>query len=203
MRWLPNLLTGLRLVLALFVFAALLAVAGAVPGWRPDLAVAAILIRLALAAFIVAAVTDFFDGWLARRFNAASVWGAILDPIADKVLVCATLVGLLAGGGVALTLPAGLILMREFAVSGLREVVSARGLKLPVTWLAKWKTTIQLVALAALIVLFGWPAFGLPLTWALPWAEAAFGLLWLAAAITVLTGAQYFAQAARALRTTV
>jgi CDP-diacylglycerol--glycerol-3-phosphate 3-phosphatidyltransferase len=201
MRALPNILTGSRLVLALFVFAALAADAGAIPGWRPELALGEALIRGALAAFVVAAVTDFFDGWLARRYQATSVWGAILDPIADKVLVCATLVGLLAGGGVALTIPAGLILMREFAVSGLREVVAARGLKLPVTWLAKWKTTLQLVALAALIVLFGWPAFGLPQSWTPVWAEASLSLLWLAAVVTLITGAQYFAQARTALRT--
>jgi len=200
MRALPNILTGLRLVLALFVFVALAADAGAIPGWRPELDLGVILIRGALAAFVVAAVTDFFDGWLARRFQATSVWGAILDPIADKVLVCATLLGLLAGGGVLLALPAALILVREFAVSGLREVVAARGLKLPVTWLAKWKTTLQLVALAALIVLFGWPAFGLPFTWTPRWAEASFALLWVAAAVTVVTGAQYFAQARTALR---
>jgi len=158
------------------------------------------LARLTLAAFVVAAITDFFDGWLARRFQATSVWGAILDPIADKVLVCATLLGLLAGGG-SLTIPAGLILMREFAVSGLREVVAARGLKLPVTWLAKWKTTLQLVALAALIVLFGWPAFGLPDALARSWAEASIGLLWLATAVTLITGGQYFAQALSVLKT--
>jgi CDP-diacylglycerol--glycerol-3-phosphate 3-phosphatidyltransferase len=199
MRALPNILTGLRLVLALFVFVALAADAGAVPGWQPDLALGVILIRCALAAFLIAAITDFFDGWLARRFQATSVWGAILDPIADKVLVCATLLGLLAGGGVLLAIPAALILVREFAVSGLREVVAARGLKLPVTWLAKWKTTLQLVALAGLIVLFGWPAFGLPAAWTPRWAEASFALLWLAAAVTVITGAQYFAQARTAL----
>ena len=190
MKGLPNLLTGLRLVLALAVFFALAgaAYAGAASPARTSLPPAA------LAAFLVAAATDFLDGWLARRLDAASVWGAILDPIADKVLVCAAVLGLMAlAPGAAIAVPGALILFREFAVSALREVIAPRGLKLPVTLLAKWKTTTQLVALGAEMALAAWPGLG-PTA-----ALAAHGLLWLAAAITVITGAQYLAQAARAL----
>jgi len=199
MRWLPNLLTGLRLALALFVFAVLVILGAAGPSWRPDHDLAVLLFRLAFAAFAIAALTDFFDGWLARRLAATSAWGAILDPIADKVLVAATLVGMAPVGGPMLIIPAGAILMREFAVSALREVTAARGLRLPVTWLAKWKTTLQLVALAALLVLFGWPAFGLPDALMSAWGKLAYGLLWLAAVVTLITGAQYLAQARRAI----
>jgi CDP-diacylglycerol--glycerol-3-phosphate 3-phosphatidyltransferase len=196
---LPNLLTAARLVLSLFVFVAL-ATAGGGPLSDPDAGFA--LVRWAFVAFVVAAVTDFFDGWLARRYGAVSVAGAILDPIADKVLICAAILGLMTlTKSLVFSLPAGLILFREFAVSALREVAAGRGVKLPVTWLAKWKTTLQLVALGALMILAGWPAFGLPSDQAL-FADAALGALalwWIACLVTLTTGAQYGAQAWRAL----
>jgi CDP-diacylglycerol--glycerol-3-phosphate 3-phosphatidyltransferase len=198
-RRLPNLLTGLRLVLSLFVFFALVA-AARVPMLDPALRFA--LARWAFVAFVVAAVTDFFDGWLARRCDAVSIAGAILDPIADKVLICAAILGLAAvSEAPAFLIPAGLILFREFAVSALREVTAGRGVKLPVTRLAKWKTTFQLVALGALMITDCWPAFGLPRDWPL-YGDAAIGalaLFWLACLITLITGAQYAAQAWRAL----
>jgi CDP-diacylglycerol--glycerol-3-phosphate 3-phosphatidyltransferase len=197
---LPNLLTALRLGLSLFVFFALL-FAGR--GREPNLDVPLALARWAFAAFVVAAVTDFFDGWLARRFDVVSVAGAILDPIADKVLICAAILGLMTiDTTLAFVIPAALILFREFSVSALREVTAARGVKLPVTLLAKWKTTFQLVALGADMVVTTWPAFfGLPTSRAV-FHEAAFGahaLFWLACAVTLITGAQYGVQAYRGL----
>ena len=150
MKSLPNILTGSRLVMALFMFVALAASTGAVPYFadrlEPETQFA--LQRWAVYAFIVAALTDFVDGWLARKLNAETVWGAILDPIGDKVLVCGAILGLLSlGPQPMVVLPAGLILFREFTVSALREVGAGKGVKLPVTLLAKWKTTLQLVAL--------------------------------------------------------
>jgi CDP-diacylglycerol--glycerol-3-phosphate 3-phosphatidyltransferase len=196
---LPNILTALRLVLSLFVFLAL-AMAGG--GALSDPGAAFALVSWAFVAFAVAAVTDFFDGWLARRYGAVSVAGAILDPIADKVLICAAILGLMTlTKSLVFVVPAGLILFREFAVSALREVAAGRGVKLPVTWLAKWKTTLQLVALGALMILAGWPAFGLPSDQAL-FADAAVGALalwWIACLVTLITGAQYGAHAWRAL----
>jgi len=190
MKGLPNLLTALRLALALVVFAAL---AGAADAQTPAPFRTA-LPAAAFAAYVVAAVTDFFDGWLARRWNATSVWGAILDPIADKVLTCAAILGLMAiRPGAAIAVPGALILFREFAVSALREVIAPSGLKLPVTPLAKWKTTVQLVALGAEMAIVAWPGLGAGV------ALAADALLWTAAAITLLTGGQYLAQAAKAL----
>jgi CDP-diacylglycerol--glycerol-3-phosphate 3-phosphatidyltransferase len=189
MRALPNILTAGRLVLSLFVFFALAGADG-----RAGLIVAA------FAAYAVAAVTDFFDGWLARRWNVVSVWGAILDPIADKVLICAAVLGLLvASPGLALAVPAALILFREFAVSALREVTASRRISLPVTLLAKWKTTIQLVALGAEMIAAAPAAFGLPTAARTAAALGAHGLLWLAAAVTLVTGAQYLVQARVAL----
>jgi CDP-diacylglycerol--glycerol-3-phosphate 3-phosphatidyltransferase len=159
--------------------------------------------RWAAIAFVVAAVTDFFDGWLARRLNATSVWGAILDPIGDKVLVCGAVLGLLAiGPQPMVVLPAGLILFREFTVSALREVGAGRGIKLPVTRLAKWKTTLQLVALALELLVVAWAGFGLPEDPAVkgPAVGVAHGLFWLAAIVTLVTGAQYWEQTRRALK---
>ncbi|MDB5457309.1 MAG: CDP-diacylglycerol--glycerol-3-phosphate 3-phosphatidyltransferase, partial [Caulobacter sp.] len=165
MKNLPNILTSARLVIALFMFVALAAAGGAAPWLSGQLSVGQqmSLERWAFWSFVVAAITDFFDGWLARKLNATSVWGAILDPIGDKILVCGALLGLLAlGPQPMVVLPAGLILFREFAVSALREVGAGQGIKLPVTQLAKWKTTLQLVALAAELLVASWPAFGLP-----------------------------------------
>jgi cardiolipin synthase len=148
----------------------------------------------------VAAVTDYFDGWLARKLDAVTVWGAILDPIGDKVLVCGAILGLMALGPQPLVvLPCGLILFREFTVSALREVGAGKGVKLPVTMLAKWKTTLQLIALAGELLVACWGAFGLPVESQDSVALFAHGLLWLATIVTLITGAQYWEQTRKAL----
>ena len=204
MKNLPNILTSARLVIALFMFVALAAAAGGVP-WLSDhitIDQQMSLQRWAFWAFVVAAVTDFFDGWLARKLDAVSIWGAILDPIGDKILVCGALLGLMAlGPNPLVILPSGLILFREFAVSALREVGAGKGIKLPVTVLAKWKTTLQLVAIGAEMVLASWAAFNLPNTPDVvgPATVIIHGLLWLAAIITLITGAQYWEAARKAL----
>jgi cardiolipin synthase len=207
MRHLPNLLTGMRLALALFMFVALAAAAGDVP-WLSDMLTTPMqqsLQRWAFGAFAVAAITDFFDGWLARRMNATTIWGAILDPIADKVLVCGAILGLLCTGGNApVVLPAALILFREFTVSALREVAAGKSVKLPVTLLAKWKTTLQLVAIGAELLVSSWAAFSLDqaspaLVWVTIFAHVT---LWIATVVTLITGAQYWEQARKALSDT-
>jgi CDP-diacylglycerol--glycerol-3-phosphate 3-phosphatidyltransferase len=207
MKSLPNILTSMRLVLTLFMFVALAAAAGAVPGLSDHISpdVQFTLQRWAIYAFIVAAVTDFFDGWLARKLDAVSIWGAILDPIGDKVLVCGAILGLMALGGAQpmVLLPGGLILFREFTVSALREVGAGRGIKLPVTLLAKWKTTLQLVALALELVVGSWGAFPwLPQNPSIqgPAAIAAHTLFWIATLVTLITGAQYWEQTRKALQ---
>jgi CDP-diacylglycerol--glycerol-3-phosphate 3-phosphatidyltransferase len=196
----PNLITGFRLLLALVTFFCL---AGAAllserltPGQQFGLE------RIAFVAFVVAALTDFVDGWLARRLDAVTIWGAILDPIADKVLVCGVVLGLLTlGGNGMVAIPAALILFREFTVSALREVAAGKGITLPVTLLAKWKTTLQLVALGAELLVACWGAFGLPSDPGTLGAATLIAniLLWAAALITVITGAQYWEQAHLAL----
>lgn len=184
MKALPNILSVARILLTLAMFAALVAVGAGLDqhgGLR----------LFAFWGFVIAAITDFLDGWLARRYDAVTVWGTILDPIGDKILVCGAIVGLMAAGaGPVFAVPAGLILFREFAVSALREVGAARGLKLPVTGLAKWKTAVQLVALAAML--------GTGLVPALP-ALLPIALVWLAAVLTVWTGVEYLFQTRRGL----
>jgi CDP-diacylglycerol--glycerol-3-phosphate 3-phosphatidyltransferase len=204
MKALPNILTSARLVIALFMFVALAAAAGGVPWLSDHITVdqQMSLQRWAFWAFVVAAVTDFFDGWLARKLDAVSIWGAILDPIGDKILVCGALLGLMAlGPNPLVILPSGLILFREFAVSALREVGAGKGIKLPVTVLAKWKTTLQLVAIGAEMILASWSAFHLPtdLSVVTPATYATHGLLWVAAVVTLITGAQYWEAARKAL----
>jgi CDP-diacylglycerol--glycerol-3-phosphate 3-phosphatidyltransferase len=191
-RSVPNLLTGARIVLAVVVFFALAAAASAPPPagspavWRP-------LVLLAFTAFAVGALTDFFDGWLARRLNAQSIWGAILDPIADKIAVLSVILGLVwLQPRLGVAAPGFLILFREIFVSGLREVAAGKGVRFPVTRLAKWKTTVQLAALCVELL-----AASGPLTPALSFAGDA--LLWIAAAMTLWTGAQYALAARRQL----
>lgn len=204
MKTLPNLLSASRIVLTLLMFLALAAAAGAVPyvseQLTPEQQFA--LERFAFAAFVIAAVTDFFDGWLARKLDALTVWGAILDPIGDKVLVAGAILGLMALGPQPMVLlPAGLILFREFTVSALREVAAGKGISLPVTRLAKWKTTFQLVALGGEMLVACWGAFSLPTDPGLQStvALAIHTLFWFAAFVTLFTGFQYWEHAHKAL----
>lgn len=133
---------------------------------------------LALALFAAAAFTDFLDGRIARARRQFSDFGRLVDPIADKLLVAAVLVMLVAFDR-APAVAAVVIIVRELTVSGLREFLAGRAAALPTTMLAKWKTTVQMVAIALLLV---------DLDWAQPVGE---GLLWLAAALTVVTGYDY------------
>jgi len=145
------------------------------------------------ALFAALAVTDYLDGYLARALKQHSALGALMDPIADKVLVAALVVALVARGDIAGWDVAGaiLILGRELLVSGLREFLAQRDLPLPVTKLAKWKTTAQLVALALLILAPLAEPSQLPVISAI-W--------WIATVLTLITGLDYVRSAARQLR---
>ena len=208
MKHLPNILTGLRLVLTLVVFLAMLGLASQpFIGWALGKGADPQVLQTALYftafwGFAIAAVTDFLDGWLARKLKVESLLGAILDPIADKVLVAGAVVGLAILGSWMVALAGGLILFREFAVSALRETLAPRGLKLPVTLLAKWKTTLQLIALAGQLFVGGWIAWGLPRDPDLARRDsmAADIVLWLAVAVTLWTGAVYALAARKALK---
>lgn len=142
----------------------------------------------ALAIFAAASITDFFDGYLARIWKQTSNIGRMLDPIADKLLVSAILLLLAADGTIAgWTLWAAIIILcREILVSGLREYLADLKVSVPVSNLAKWKTTIQMIALAFLLA---GPAGDkiLPYT-----TEIGLVLLWISAILTLYTGWDYF-----------
>jgi cardiolipin synthase len=143
---------------------------------------------VALWIFVIASITDFLDGYLARIWNQTSNIGRMLDPIADKLLVSAILLLVAADGTIAgwSLWAAIIILCREILVSGLREYLAALKVSVPVTRIAKWKTTAQLVAIAFLLA---GPAGDkvLPYT-----TEIGILLLWVAALLTIYTGYDYF-----------
>ena len=195
----PNILTGLRLAAGVVMFLILAGATGGIPIVSSYLSPEDQfgLYRVAFIIFVVAASTDWIDGYLARRWHATTRWGAILDPIADKVLVTGAILGVLTSGSVPqIAIPCGLILFREFAVSALRETVAGK-VKLPVTLLAKWKTTLQLVALGAQLFARNWDGFGLEFEYYPYFQMFADVLIWAAAIITLWTGWQYFDKARR------
>ena len=177
---LPNLLTLSR-ILAVPILVFLL--------WRPtpiDYAITFVL-------YCLVGITDYFDGYLARAHGQISKLGQFLDPIADKIMVAAVIVMLLASrranGDPPIVedwhvIPALIILLREIIVSGLREFLADLRVSMPVSHLAKWKTTFQLVALGALILAGAVPEH--------QWVHAVgLGSLWAAAALTLVTGYDY------------
>ncbi len=176
MPWtLPNLLTLSRIAAIPFVAAAFYVPPPLGP-W------------LVLLLFAAASVTDFLDGWLARRSGCATPFGQFLDPVADKLLVAAVLV-LLAVDGRAPTLAVAIILCREILVSALREEMARHGVRVTVSRLAKVKTACQMSALALLLAAGVAGSIGMP-----PAQVANIGaaLLWLAAVLSVVTAAGYF-----------
>lgn len=141
----PNILTILRLLAAPGIAVMFLYFARPWADW------------FALVLFLVAAITDFFDGYLARLWKQESRVGAMLDPIADKAMVVIALLVITGYSGMDpwLILPATAILFREVFVSGLREYLGARAGLLKVTQLAKWKTTAQMIAISVLFAAMG------------------------------------------------
>lgn len=141
----------------------------------------------ALGVFTLAAITDFFDGYLARIWSQQSSMGRMLDPIADKLLVAAVLLMLVADRTIASwsLWAAIVILCREILVSGLREFLAELKVSVPVSAVAKWKTTVQLIALGFLIA-------GRAGEYVLPGnTQIGLGLLWVAALLTLYTGWDY------------
>ena len=143
---------------------------------------------LGLAIFTVAAITDFFDGYVARAWAQQSHFGRLLDPIADKLLVSAIILMLVATDRIEglVILPALVILCREILVSGLREFLASAQVRVPVSRLAQWKTAVQMLALGFLLVGSAGPQFG-------PFSTVEIGIagLWIAASLTLYTGYDY------------
>jgi CDP-diacylglycerol--glycerol-3-phosphate 3-phosphatidyltransferase len=213
MRWtIPNILTVARLIAAPGVAVMFLYFHRPWADW------------LALTLFIGAAITDYFDGYLARLWKQESRFGAMLDPIADKAMVVIALVILTGYSGMNpwLILPVTVILFREVFVSGLREFLGSASSQLQVTKLAKWKTTAQMVAIGVLFLgtgleyLEGIARRGLTTEQYADAVRAGFAdpvsscgsrdcssfattigltLIWIAAALTLATGWDYFRKA--------
>ena len=165
---LPNLLTISRIVVIPVIF---LSIYIHTAVWS----------MLAAVLFIIASITDYFDGYLARSRNETSAFGRLLDPIADKLLVASALIVILADNMVHPInfIPVIVILCREILVSGLREFLAEVHVGMPVTRLAKWKTGFQMTALSMILVGYMFHDLGVI-------------LLWIAAVLTFVTGYQYF-----------
>ena len=172
---LPNVLTYGRIVAVPALVACLLLVDGMPGRW------------LAFAVFVGACITDWLDGYLARAWSQQSDLGRMLDPIADKLLVGAALLILVHDHTIDgwSVWAAVIVLCREILVSGLREYLAELNVKVHVTQLAKWKTAMQMLALAVLVIA---PAL-------VPFAQQSLGLglalLWVAALLTLFTGYDY------------
>lgn len=171
---LPNILTYLR-ILAVPLVAASFYVEGDTGRW------------LAVGLFAAASITDWFDGYLARAWQQQSALGRMLDPIADKLLVAVSLLVLTGEGTIGgwSLWAAVIILMREIFVSGLREFLIELKVSVPVTRLAKWKTTAQLVAIGFLLAGPAGDALIPGVT------QVGLVLLWTAALVTLYTGYDY------------
>jgi CDP-diacylglycerol---glycerol-3-phosphate 3-phosphatidyltransferase len=150
---------------------------------------------LALAIFITAAVTDILDGYFARSWGQQSSFGRMLDPIADKLLVASCLLMLAADGTIlGWSLWAAIVILcREILVSGLREYLAELRVSVPVTRLAKWKTTLQLIAVGFLLAGQAGDAI-IPVV-----TPMGLALLWLSALLTLYTGWDYFRAGVRHL----
>jgi cardiolipin synthase len=170
---LPNLLTLSRILVIPLIVATFYIPGGSIR-W------------IACALFVAAAITDFFDGYVARRRNIVSSLGRFLDPIADKLLVASVLLMLTAFHRLTqiAVLPALVILLREILVSGLREFLAELRVGMPVSALAKWKTGLQMTALPVLLVGDQAPSW-------LPAQILGEICLWLAAVATLITGWDY------------
>jgi CDP-diacylglycerol---glycerol-3-phosphate 3-phosphatidyltransferase len=161
----PNVLTLLRILAVPVLVVALL-------GETPNGDVIAAVV------FALAAVTDGLDGYIARRRRSVTTFGKLMDPLADKLLVVAALVSLVSLGRLAAWV-AMVIIAREVAVTGLRGIAAEKGVVIAASWLGKLKTILQVIAIFALIIWEPAPA----------WVD---GLVYLAVAVTVISGVDYF-----------
>jgi len=147
------------------------------------------IVLLAGGLFIISSISDYFDGYLARVLNQSSKLGTLLDPIADKLLIASVIVVLVDTNVISNlhVIPAIIILLREIAISGLREFLAKMNTDMPVSKLAKYKTTFQMVSLSILIISLGFQLNDF--LWNLGLVT-----LWIAATITLLSGYNYMAK---------
>lgn len=188
--FLPNALTIGRIIMIPFIVTGIVLLAN---GEKSFLGRPTVLITL----FIIAGLTDFLDGFLARRWHVVSDFGRMIDPIADKLLVAGCLIGfcIVTRGDPFIMVPALAIIGRDILVSGAREHAALSGRVMPPTKLAKWKTACEMLGIGVLIV---WAACRnmIPIDSLLPpfveWSGiAGLVLIWIAAALSVYTGSLY------------
>ena len=172
----PNIITFIRIVLIPIILYLLFSE-------NPN------IVLLAGGLFIISSISDYFDGYLARALNQSSKLGTLLDPIADKLLIASVIVVLVDTNVISNlhVIPAIVILLREIAISGLREFLAKLNTDMPVSKLAKYKTTFQMVSLSILIIGLGFELNDF--LWNLGLVT-----LWLAAIITLLSGYNYVAK---------
>lgn len=201
MRWtIPNILTVLRLVAAPGVALAFVLLPRPAADW------------VAFVLFVLAALTDYVDGRLARAWGQESNFGRMLDPIADKAMVIIALAVIVGISRVNpyILFPVSFILLREVFVSGLREFLGPEAGTLKVTYLAKWKTTAQMVAIPVLLLAGAFEFetrrgtywISPPLHASMEWVLGTAGvvLIWAAGILTVMTGLDYLVKAMPFLR---
>ena len=171
---LPNTLTILRIILAPFIASLI---------WRETNDTQLIL---AFLLFLIAGITDWLDGYLARKLDVQSHLGRILDPVADKVLVACVLLALASHNSrdwLFIT-PTLIIFVREFIISGFREYMSKHGVSINVSLLAKWKTTIQIFSIGLIIISMIFKENTIL-------SYTSISVYWLGAIITIQTGIEY------------
>lgn len=137
----------------------------------------------AVVLFILAAITDFLDGYIARREKQVTNFGKFLDPLADKLLICSILIEM-AGLGWVPAWIVTVIIMRELSITGLRAVAADKGVIIAADRYGKWKTVFQIAAIIPLLIHF--PLFGIPV------ASIGSAILWIALALTIFSGCNYF-----------
>ncbi|MEQ1817511.1 MAG: CDP-diacylglycerol--glycerol-3-phosphate 3-phosphatidyltransferase [Terricaulis sp.] len=187
----PTLLTVFRIAMGPVVAALVLWAASLL---HVDPQIAGLIYALALILFVLAALTDWLDGYLARKWNAVTPLGAALDHAADKVLITCVLVALAyASLPMALVAASVIILGRDVAVAGLREGISAQGKTLPVSQLGKWKAAAEMAGVGGYLAFQTAVLLSAPLSVMLGLDWAARILIWSAAVLALISGAQYVA----------
>lgn len=194
--WLPNALTAVRILMIPLLIYGILAVGSNYTNFfaRPS-----VLLTL----FVLAGFTDFLDGYLARRWNVASDFGRMIDPIADKLLVagCLIAIAIVSAGVWYILVPVIAIIFRDILVSGVREHAALSARVMPPTRLAKWKTACEMLAIFILMFWVAAKAW-LPIDSVIPALVeisgfAGLAFLWLAGLLSVYTGQIYFRAALR------
>jgi CDP-diacylglycerol--glycerol-3-phosphate 3-phosphatidyltransferase len=168
-RQIPNLITGSRILAAPFVVGALL-IDQPLGGF------------IAAGLFILASITDYYDGYFARKLNVESPFGKFLDPVADKVLVTSTLVMLIPSGRLG-PIMVIILLCRDVIIGGIRSAAASENLIIGAGNTGKWKTAFQMTAIPAVLIQV--PLFGIPIF------EIGYWLLWISVGLSVFSGAEY------------